>query len=160
MGEKRKETSNNNKSNKKTKVAGEIDIPPCSFEDDLALMESIEGESQSESQSSNGYSQEISIVPIRKGGLAHQSWRRPAVPEFDPSKDTLTFQQLEVDHYVGMYVFISKSLGVVRIQVSVNCFSSFGKNQYTTIVVNTGVVSYISNLLFTELVSGTMFFLP
>ena len=34
-------------------------------------------------------------------GNPKSKWSRPQVPRFDPAKDAIVFQQLEVDHYVG-----------------------------------------------------------
>ncbi len=31
-------------------------------------------------------------------------WSRPPVPPFDPKKDKIVFQQLDVDHYVGKWL--------------------------------------------------------
>lgn len=30
-------------------------------------------------------------------------WSRPAPPKLDPKKDALIFQQIDIDHYNGLY---------------------------------------------------------
>ena len=40
------------------------------------------------------------------GGCASLKWPRPPVPSgFDPVKDIIEFQQLEVDHYIGEKIY-------------------------------------------------------
>ena len=34
-------------------------------------------------------------------------WPRPAVPKINCSTDSIVFQQLEVDNYIGLYLFLS-----------------------------------------------------
>lgn len=34
-------------------------------------------------------------------------WKRPELPEIDPKKDKLIFQQLDIDHYIGNKYFSS-----------------------------------------------------
>ena len=34
-------------------------------------------------------------------------WPRPSVPKINCSTDSLVFQQLEVDNYIGLYFFLS-----------------------------------------------------
>lgn len=61
---------------------------PCSFEDQLAGMES-----------------EFDSPQIFGDGPENQNtnvkWSRPAPPDFDSKKDNLIFQQLDIDHYNG-----------------------------------------------------------
>ncbi|CAH2267635.1 jg16926 [Pararge aegeria aegeria] len=61
---------------------------PCSFEDQLAGMES-----------------EFDSPQIFGDGPENQStnvkWSRPAPPDFNSKKDALIFQQLDIDHYNG-----------------------------------------------------------
>lgn len=62
---------------------------PCSFEDQLAEMDTGEFDSQQlygegpENQATN------------------MKWSRPAPPNFVPKKDKLVFQQIDIDHYNG-----------------------------------------------------------
>ena len=32
-------------------------------------------------------------------------WSRPDPPEFNPNKDALIFQQIDIDHYNGLFLF-------------------------------------------------------
>ena len=32
-------------------------------------------------------------------------WKRPEPAEMDPKKDKLIFQQLDIDHYIGEFIF-------------------------------------------------------
>ena len=35
---------------------------------------------------------------------ASSKWTRPPPPDFDPTKDKIVFQQIDVDHYIGKYM--------------------------------------------------------
>lgn len=58
--------------------------------------------------SSQGGSFEKELAAFREDTVAYRnptaSWPRPAVPNFNPSTDNIVFQQLELDHYIGMYM--------------------------------------------------------
>ncbi|XP_057299818.1 DNA polymerase delta catalytic subunit-like [Hydractinia symbiolongicarpus] len=84
MASKRKNASLSKPEVKRQK--SELDDFPSSFEDDLALLDSLENE--------------------KKDNSAHSSnkkWMRPPVGKLDPKSDPLIFQQVEVDHYVGQH---------------------------------------------------------
>lgn len=58
-----------------------------SFEEELAMLDALEGSSEVETVTTSA-----------------SKVRRPAVRSIDPKKDTVVFQQLEVDHYVGSHI--------------------------------------------------------
>ena len=79
----------------------EEDYTQGSFEDDLMLMAAISEESQSQDnsqQSLGGDHQDLSLVG------SNSSWKRPSLPNIDPTKDTIVFQQMEVDYYTGEFL--------------------------------------------------------
>ncbi|KAK2726361.1 DNA polymerase delta catalytic subunit-like [Artemia franciscana] len=67
---------------------------PMSFEDELAMLDGMEAEMPSD----------IGTELIGQGpetSSTSAKWCRPKVPELDVSKDSVTFQQLELDHYIA-----------------------------------------------------------
>ncbi|XP_063229529.1 DNA polymerase delta catalytic subunit [Bacillus rossius redtenbacheri] len=67
---------------------------PGSFEADLAYMEQLESEAhQPEGGELGGEGPETKATSAR--------WSRPAPPPLDPQKDSLVFQQIDIDHYTG-----------------------------------------------------------
>ena len=74
-GEKRKTVEASTSSNKRAK--GEDEPKGSRFEEELASIAS-KGARQSQSK-----------------------WQRPLLPPLDPAKDSITFQQLDLDHYIG-----------------------------------------------------------
>lgn len=108
---------------------------PCSFEEELAGMDTGEFESQvfgdgPENQSTN------------------TKWSRPTAPIMDPKKDTLVFQQLDIDHYNGQPIHgmpgsqlgpvpIMRMYGVTMEGNSVCChIHGFTPYLYVTVPVN------------------------
>lgn len=67
----------------------EDDEVPCSFEDQLAGMDTSEFDSQ----------QVFGEGPENQA--TNMKWSRPPPPVLDPQKDALVFQQLDIDHYNG-----------------------------------------------------------
>ena len=67
---------------------------PTSFEDELAFLESVEEEEEMNSDPSSSQSQSSQ-------GSQRRKWKRPAPPSIDPGHDSVTFQQIEIDHYIG-----------------------------------------------------------
>lgn len=84
MASKRKNASLSKPEVKRPK--SELGDFPSSFEDDLALLDSLENEKKESSAHS-----------------CNKKWMRPPVAKLDPKSDPLIFQQVEVDHYVGKY---------------------------------------------------------
>lgn len=40
-------------------------------------------------------------------------WIRPSIPEKDPTKDSVVFQQIDLDYYVGKFIFHNLDLNVL-----------------------------------------------
>ena len=75
---------------------------PGSFEEELALLESVERESsqsQNDSQSSVGTGGTCNELD----GVNSLHWKRPKAPALNPNEDKLVFQQIDLDHYVGKF---------------------------------------------------------
>lgn len=78
-------------SSKKVKNEDSFSFPPSTFEEELAMFESIDYEEGGTSQ-----------LPSSQGGSQQRhKWRRPPLPNLDPSSDAIIFQQIDIDHYVG-----------------------------------------------------------
>ena len=76
------------------------------FEEELALIESLESESEPSQTSQSQESQDSmksSLVKHDEFMSNCSKWRRPSPPSLDPSKDSLIFQQLDIDNYVGKF---------------------------------------------------------
>ena len=80
-GEKRKPTEALNSSSKRPKAEGEA--------------------------SSSNFEQELATLAAKCE--QHAKWQRPSLPAINPKKDTITFQQLDLDHYIGEYKYSSQS---------------------------------------------------
>ena len=74
------------------------------FEEELALIDTIESESD-HSQFSQSQESQDSVqnnLNTNTDFMTNRSkWSRPSPPNLDPSKDNLIFQQLDIDNYVG-----------------------------------------------------------
>ena len=75
-------------SQKKTRGNDDSFGVQMSFEDELAMLNALEGSSDEPTTKATGLSK----------------IRRPAVRSIDPKNDNVVFQQLEVDHYVGSHI--------------------------------------------------------
>ncbi len=83
---------------KKVKNEDYSDVLPSSFEEELALLESMDTEEFEVTPTSTpSTSQQGSTQQKRK-------WARPPPPNFDPSTDPLIFQQIDIDQYVGSHL--------------------------------------------------------
>ena len=71
---------------------------PTSFEDQLAFLESVEQEEEEEAMNSGPSNSQSSQ------GSQRRKWKRPPPPSIDPSSDSVTFQQIEIDHYIGEHI--------------------------------------------------------
>ena len=71
---------------------------PTSFEDELAFLESVEQEEKVEATNSDPSDSQSSQ------GSQRRKWKRPPPPSIDPSSDSVTFQQIEIDHYIGEHI--------------------------------------------------------
>jgi len=72
------------------------DDDPSLFEAELAMLEEVEADQRNEALEM-GDGPEAQTTSVR--------WSRPSVPPFDPLRDALVFQQLDVDSYTGKSVF-------------------------------------------------------
>lgn len=61
------------------------------FDAELAMMDDIEMDEGAD-VSGAGPEEEESIA----------KWARPTLPPIDPKKDAIVFQQIDLDHYIGM----------------------------------------------------------
>ncbi|CAL1535781.1 unnamed protein product [Lymnaea stagnalis] len=81
---------------KKTRKFEDDDDTP-NFEDELALMDAIESE--------KGDSEGMEVVGDGPEYEATSSkWARPPLPIVDSSKDSIAFQQIDLDFYIGTHV--------------------------------------------------------
>ncbi|KAI8780966.1 DNA polymerase delta catalytic subunit [Biomphalaria glabrata] len=70
---------------------------PSTFEDDLALMDSLEADrNDSEPMEVTGDGPEYQATSAK--------WARPPLPVIDSSEDKIVFQQIDLDYYVGSHV--------------------------------------------------------
>ncbi|GFT38521.1 DNA polymerase delta catalytic subunit [Nephila pilipes] len=76
------------------------DFERSNFEEELALMEDLEEEFQAQSLESL----ESTGEDIDSSQSANAKWARPPPPEIKPSTDSVVFQQLDIDYYIGQAV--------------------------------------------------------
>ena len=88
---------------KKAKTGFEDYSQASSFEEDLMLMDSLTEESQTQSQDSLSQS---SDCQINDSTDKKNHWIRPPLAPIDSSKDTVIFQQMEVDYYTGLKIVL------------------------------------------------------
>ncbi|KAM7372161.1 hypothetical protein PAMP_009354 [Pampus punctatissimus] len=86
---------------KRGKTAGEWEDSPSHFEEELSMFEEAEMEAE-EMEGQAGHD----VIPV--GDLfsadLNPRWRRPHAPSLEPSSDTLVFQQIDLDYYLGAAV--------------------------------------------------------
>ncbi|GIY06379.1 DNA polymerase delta catalytic subunit [Caerostris extrusa] len=102
MDTKRKSFSSSQGSAKKVfkKANDDDDFERSNFEEELALMDDLEEEFQAqslESLDSNG-------EDIDSQSSANIKWTRPPFPKIEPSTDSIVFQQLDIDYYLGQAI--------------------------------------------------------
>lgn len=71
--------------------------PQGTFEERLAGMLEEEDELMYGGQEPSTVAEEA----IETDDEKFKRWKRPAPPELKPSEDTLVFQQIDIDHYIG-----------------------------------------------------------
>ncbi|XP_016108706.1 DNA polymerase delta catalytic subunit [Sinocyclocheilus grahami] len=86
---------------KKGKMNTEWEDSPSQFEEELALFDEMEMEAESgEGQAGHD------VIPV--GDLfsadLNPRWKRPHAPPLQPNSDTLIFQQIDLDYYLGSAV--------------------------------------------------------
>ncbi|TKS91801.1 DNA polymerase delta catalytic subunit [Collichthys lucidus] len=86
---------------KRGKPAGEWEDSPSQFEEELSMFDDAEMDAE-EMEGQAGHD----VIPV--GDLfsadLNPRWRRPHAPTLDPSSDTLVFQQIDLDYYLGATV--------------------------------------------------------
>lgn len=85
----------NSQGNKKFRRQDDDD-EPMDFESELALMEEL-----SEEQTEDTESQESIAGQGPETSCTSTRWARPALPPMDPDRQSLEFQQFDLDHYLG-----------------------------------------------------------
>ncbi|XP_029945640.1 DNA polymerase delta catalytic subunit [Salarias fasciatus] len=83
---------------KRGKMNSEWEDSPSQFEEELLMFEELEMDAEEmEGQAAHD------VIPV--GDLfsadLNPRWPRPPAPKLDPSSDTLVFQQIDLDHYMG-----------------------------------------------------------
>uniref|UniRef100_A0A673JJH1 DNA polymerase delta catalytic subunit n=1 Tax=Sinocyclocheilus rhinocerous TaxID=307959 RepID=A0A673JJH1_9TELE len=79
---------------KKGKMSTEWEDSPSQFEEELALFDEMEMEAESEEgQAGDLFSADL-----------NPRWKRPHAPPLQPNSDTLIFQQIDLDYYLGSAV--------------------------------------------------------
>lgn len=86
---------------KRGKMASEWEDSPSQFEEELLMFEEAEMDSE-EMEGPAGHD----VIPVGDLFSADMNprWRRPQAPPLHPSSDTLVFQQIDLDHYLGATV--------------------------------------------------------
>uniref|UniRef100_A0A3Q3K726 DNA polymerase n=1 Tax=Monopterus albus TaxID=43700 RepID=A0A3Q3K726_MONAL len=83
---------------KRVRTAGEWEDSPSQFEEELSMLDEAEMETE-EMEGQAGHD----VIPV--GDLfsadLNPRWRRPPAHSLDPSSDTLVFQQIDLDYYLG-----------------------------------------------------------
>eukprot|EP00064_Thunnus_orientalis_P012823 superscaffoldBa00002009_g12859 len=86
---------------KRGRTAAEWEDSPSQFEEELLMFDEAEMEAE-EMEGQAGHD----VIPV--GDLfsadLNPRWRRPHAPPLEPSSDTLVFQQIDLDHYLGLSV--------------------------------------------------------
>uniref|UniRef100_A0AAR2J5N0 DNA polymerase n=1 Tax=Pygocentrus nattereri TaxID=42514 RepID=A0AAR2J5N0_PYGNA len=86
---------------KRGKMGTEWEDGPSQFEEELALFDDMDMEGESgEGQAGHD------VIPVGELFSAdlNPRWRRPTAPPLQPDKDTLIFQQIDLDYYLGSAV--------------------------------------------------------
>ncbi|PWA33263.1 hypothetical protein CCH79_00013575 [Gambusia affinis] len=83
---------------KRGKATGDWEDSPSQFEEELSMFDDAEMDVEDlEGQAGHD------VIPV--GDLfsadLNPRWRRPPAPSLDPSSDTLVFQQIDLDYYLG-----------------------------------------------------------
>ncbi|KAF2360847.1 DNA-directed DNA polymerase family B exonuclease domain [Trinorchestia longiramus] len=67
--------------------------------DDFAMDEDYPDDEELDRMTSEAQNNDVPLPQVEDSG--HQLWKRPLMPPVHPDKDSLVFQQLEIDHYIG-----------------------------------------------------------
>ncbi|RUS73135.1 hypothetical protein EGW08_019097, partial [Elysia chlorotica] len=86
---------------KQSRMDFDEDDNPSQFEEELALLDEIEAEGRgSGSETMDTYAP----GPDVESTDFNAKWLRPPLPSLDPKKDSVAFQQLELDYYIGTHL--------------------------------------------------------
>uniref|UniRef100_A0AAX7VGX0 DNA polymerase delta catalytic subunit n=1 Tax=Astatotilapia calliptera TaxID=8154 RepID=A0AAX7VGX0_ASTCA len=81
---------------KRGKTMGEWEDSPSQFEEELSMFEEADMDAEEmEGQEFNELFSDLFSADL------NPRWRRPPAPSLDPSSDTLVFQQIDLDYYLG-----------------------------------------------------------
>uniref|UniRef100_A0AAQ6A4A5 DNA polymerase n=1 Tax=Amphiprion ocellaris TaxID=80972 RepID=A0AAQ6A4A5_AMPOC len=83
---------------KRGKGMNDWEDSPSQFEEELLMLDEAEMDSE-EMEGQAGHD----VIPVGESDL-NPRWRRPHAPSLDPSSDTLVFQQIDLDYYLGSAV--------------------------------------------------------
>ncbi|KAI1896276.1 hypothetical protein AGOR_G00093130 [Albula goreensis] len=84
-----------------SKMGGEWDDSPSLFEEELAMLD--EAEMEAESREGQAGPDVIPDADLFSADL-NPRWCRPVAPPLNPETDQLTFQQIDLDYYLGSAV--------------------------------------------------------
>uniref|UniRef100_A0A8D3DPA5 DNA polymerase n=1 Tax=Scophthalmus maximus TaxID=52904 RepID=A0A8D3DPA5_SCOMX len=86
---------------KRGKTAGEWEDSPSQFEEELSMFDEVDMDAE-ESEGQAGHD----VIPVGELFSANLNprWQRPHAPSLEPSSDTLVFQQIDLDYYLGAAV--------------------------------------------------------
>ena len=59
-----------------------------------------------------GFEEELAAFDAVADKNPSTKWPRPPVPNLNPSTDNIVFQQLEVDNYLGLYIYAYFSINL------------------------------------------------
>uniref|UniRef100_A0A4W3ICB1 DNA polymerase n=1 Tax=Callorhinchus milii TaxID=7868 RepID=A0A4W3ICB1_CALMI len=93
--------SSGNPSQAKRSRADPEDEGPSHFEEELAYLDEVEAEMALEAKESQMSHDVIPVGKLFSQKVVNPKWQRPAPPKINPKTDSLTFQQLELEYYVG-----------------------------------------------------------
>uniref|UniRef100_A0A3Q3GJZ8 DNA polymerase n=1 Tax=Labrus bergylta TaxID=56723 RepID=A0A3Q3GJZ8_9LABR len=78
---------------KRGKTGGDWEDSPSQFEEELSMFDEVDMEAE-ETEGQAGHD----VIPVAD---LNPRWRRPQAPSLDTSSDTLVFQQIDLDYYLG-----------------------------------------------------------
>ncbi|XP_033645764.1 DNA polymerase delta catalytic subunit-like [Asterias rubens] len=94
---------------KSKRARNDFEDDPSTFEEELALLEMVEAE-MSQASSTGSQQSMPSFKSTTTGRAPAQSmlskfwnpkWPRPELPKLNPNEDSIVFQQIDLEHYIG-----------------------------------------------------------
>ncbi|GCB59989.1 hypothetical protein scyTo_0014091 [Scyliorhinus torazame] len=90
---------------KAKKLRGDWDDEgPSQFEEELAYLDEVEAEMAMDAKEMQVSHDVVPVGNLFSSKVMNNKWQRPPAPKIDPKADAITFQQVELEHYVGSYV--------------------------------------------------------